>query len=261
MPFPTFAPVDGVKRPPVELTRQQIASRLGLHRAGVEKIIDAGMLEHPFMASEVDAMANRQRLGVVEGELTVLRTDAWADADLTEKPWRRYIGFHTTLSNGELEATSLRWWRSTVETVLGNELFAVTVATFPVALYRITGHLGSFTREGEKHQRHHYEGQLLARVHPGMKVRLEADIPEHLKTPTRQVMESRIVVNSGGPIGYLKPGISVGDLIRTVQRHRGMSISQIAETLEQPLQMVEKALNGKAGYESWRRPLTDLLGT
>lgn len=261
MPFPTFAPVDGVKSPPVELTRQQIASRLGLHRAGVEKIIDAGMLEHPFMASEVDAMANRQRLRVVDGELTVLRTDARADADLTEKPWRRYIGFHTTHTNGELEATSLRWWRSTVETVLGNELFAVTVATFPVALYRITGHLRSFTREGEKHQRHHYEGQLLARVHPGMKIRLEADIPEHLKNPTRQVMESRIVVSSGGPIGYLKPGVSVGDLIQTVQRNQKLSIAQIAEQLHQSPRMVEKAINGKAGYESWRKPLTEMLRT
>jgi hypothetical protein len=46
------------------------------------------------------------------------------------------MGFHVDHTNDELAETSLRWWLSDRERVVGDELFAVTVATFPVAVYR-----------------------------------------------------------------------------------------------------------------------------
>lgn len=259
MPIPTFAPVSTGDDTQMELTRTQIAARLGLHIAAVDKIIRAGILQPPYLASEVSTLARRKRLQVLEGQLTVLRTDARAIAHPGEN--RQYIGFHTTYSDREIEETSLRWWRSTPEKVLDNELFAVTVGSFPVALYWIKEHLDTITREDEEHPRHQYGGQLLARVHPGMKVRLAENIPGHLKERAKQVMDSRIVVNSGGPIGYLDPGVSVGDLIQAVQSKRKFSITDIAEVLQRSPKMVEKAINGKAGFESWRKPLTDLLET
>lgn len=59
------------------------------------------------------------------------------------------------------------------------------------------------TRDDEDVPRHHYKGRLLARVTPGMIISIQKDIPGYLKRKTEQLTNSRIVVNSGGPIGYL----------------------------------------------------------
>ena len=75
---------------------------------------------------------------------------------------RTWMGFHVEHSDEELEAASLRWWRSDPHRVVDNELFAVTVATFPVAVYRILEIAGNITRADEDTRRHHYAGQLLA---------------------------------------------------------------------------------------------------
>lgn len=204
MALPTFAMPSPAPAPEM-LTRTQIAARLELHLAGVDKLIRAGMLSPPFYVSDLVPLTGRPKLTVVEGELTVLRTDARAVADPQEMPRRRYIGFHAEHSNEELEAASLRWWRSDPDRILDNELFVVTLATFPVALYRITQRLDTITRAGEDRPRHQYEGQLLARVHPGMQSVLSRDTPGYLRKPAQQVMSSRIAVASGGPIGYLEP--------------------------------------------------------
>ena len=115
------------------------------------------------------------------------------------------MGFHVEHSDHELEAASLRWWRSDPAKVVDNELFVVTVATFPVAAYRILERADSITRADEDVPRHHYAGQLLARVHPGMSVTYPQNTPGHLRRMAKQIMDSRIVVSSGGPIGYLEP--------------------------------------------------------
>lgn len=201
MTLPEFAPAEA---PFVDkkLTRTQVAARLGVHLAALDKMIRAGMLQRPpFMESAISRIEGRKRLQVVEGELTVLRTDARERAREGED--REFIGFHTEHTNDLLEETSLRWWRSDPDRVLDNQLFAVTVGTYPVALYRLTERAGTITRDDEDVPRHHYKGQLLARVTPGMVISIQKDIPGYLQRKTEQLMNSRIVVNSGGPVGYL----------------------------------------------------------
>ncbi|MGI5236471.1 hypothetical protein [Dactylosporangium sp. CA-139066] len=203
MPLPTFAPPS---EPPVRsatLTRPQAAGRLGISPAGVDKLVRAGVLDVPIATGRVEELALRDPLQVVDGELTVLRIDARAEAYPGED--RKYIGFHVAHSNDELEQSSLRWWRSDPARVLDNVLLAVTLATFPVAVYRVTNRVNEKYREGEDQPRHHYAGQLLARVHPGMQAEHLKNAPGHLRELAKQIMASRITVSSGGPIGYLEP--------------------------------------------------------
>ena len=200
MALPEFAPAE-VPFTDKKLSRTQVAARLGVHLAAVDKMIRAGMLQHPFLESAIRRIEGRKRLQVVEGELTVLRTDAREPAREGED--RKFIGFHTEHTDEQLAETSLRWWRSDPERVLDNELFAVTVGTYPVALYLLTERAGTITRDDEDVPRHHYKGRLLARVRPGMIVSIQKDIPGYLKQRAEQLMNSRIVVNSGGPVGYL----------------------------------------------------------
>lgn len=206
MPLPTFASA-GESEPQKTLSRTAAAARLELHVAAVGKMIRAGMLPVPIATDAIDQLRDRPRLQVVAGELTVLRTDARAIADAGKYPDdpRRWMGFHVDHTDVELEDASLRWWRSEPGRVVDNELFAVTVATFPVAVYRIFGLEASRTRADEDAQRHHYAGQLLARVTPGMIVSRREPIPGHLRGRVDQIMASRITVASGGPIGYLEP--------------------------------------------------------
>ena len=200
MALPEFAPAE-VPFTDRKLTRTQVAARLGVHLAAVDKMIRADMIQHPFLESAIRRIEGRKRLQVVEGELTVLRTDARERARAGED--REFIGFHTEHTDDQLEETSLRWWRSDPERVLDNQLFAVTVGTYPVALYLLTERAGTITRDDEDVPRHHYTGRLLARVTPGMNVSIQKDIPGYLKQRAEQLMNSRIVVSSGGPVGYL----------------------------------------------------------
>jgi hypothetical protein len=207
MPLPTFAPPATPTPRPDTLTRTQAASRLELNPAGVDKLVRAGILSTPIKAAEVEQLTGRERLQVTSGALTVLRTDAREEADREKYPDdpRRWMGFDVEHSDEDLQAASLRR-RSDPAKVLDNELFVVTVATFPVAVYRILKRTDSVTRTDEDTPRHHYAGQLLARVHPGMSVTYRHDTPGHLRLMARQIMNSRIVVSSGGPIGYLESG-------------------------------------------------------
>jgi hypothetical protein len=201
MPLPAFAAAVATTRPST-LTRTQAAGRLGLHPAGVDKLIRAGIFPSPMLAASVDKLAARQPLEVLAGELTVLRADERATAYPGED--REHIGFHAEYSDAELEETSLRWWRSDPERILANELFAVTVSTFPVAVYRIVDCVASHVREGEVTSHHHYAGELLGRVYPEMAPVFPQGPDGHLRELARRIMRSRIVVASGGPIGYLE---------------------------------------------------------
>lgn len=113
-------------------------------------------------------------------------------------------GLHVEHTNLELEETSLRWWRCDPARVLDNQLFAVTVGTFLVAIYQITGHEESRTRPDEEGLRHRFAGQLLARVSPGTVSTRCEPIPGRLRPLVDRIIHSRITVSSGGPIGHLE---------------------------------------------------------
>jgi hypothetical protein len=183
------------------------AARLDLHVAHVDKMVRAGMLRLPITVPSIERLLGRPKLRVVDGQLTVLRTDARQDADRAKYPHdsRRWMGFHVQHTDTELDETSLRWWRCDPARVLDNELFAVTVATFPVAVYHVTGHRESYTRPGEEGPRHNFVGKLLARTSPGMVAAPREPMPGHLRPLVERIMASRITVSSGGPIGYLEP--------------------------------------------------------
>ena len=207
MPLPTFAPPRVTPPSSETLTRTKAAARLELHVAHVDKMVRAGMLPLPITAEAVERLSGRPALQVVSGELTVLRTDARRPADPTlhSHDTRRWIGFHVDHTDEEVEETSLRWWRSDVGRVLDNQLFVVTLATYPVAVYLVSGLNDTQTRPDEEAPRQHYAGTLLGRMRPGMQSSLIEPMPGHLRPLAKQILASRITVSSGGPIGYLEP--------------------------------------------------------
>lgn len=205
MPLPTFAAPTNSPARLETLNRTQAGARLGLNGPGVDKLVRAGILDLHIRTEDVERLMGRDLLQVTAGELTVLRTDARALSDPVKYPMdnRRWMGFHVEHTNEELAESSLRWWRCDPERVVDNELLAVTVATFPVAVYRILGKAATIIRPDETSSRHGFTGQLLGRVHPGMTMTFPQDTPGHLRLMARQVLNSRITVDSGGPIGYL----------------------------------------------------------
>lgn len=208
MPLPIFAAPTDSPACPETFNRTQAGARLGLNGPGVDKLVRAGILDLPIRADDVERLMGRDRLRVTAGELTVLRTDARALSDPVKYPMdnRRWVGFHVEHTNDELAESSLRWWRCDPERVVDNELFAVTIATFPVAIYRILGKSATIVRPDETSSRHGFAGQLLGRIHPGMVTTFPQGTPGHLRLVARQILNSRITVDSGGPIGYLHPG-------------------------------------------------------
>lgn len=208
MPLPAFAPPATAPARVEILNRTQTAARLGINGPGVDKLVKAGILGLPIRADDVEQLMGRDRLQVTAGELTVLRTDARAEADPTKYPTdtRKWVGFHVQHTDHELAESSLRWWRCDPERVIDNELLAVTVATFPVAVYRILGKVDTTVRPDETTPRHAFHGQLLGRIYPGLSPTFPQDTPGHLRSMAKQIMNSVISVTSGGPIGYLEPG-------------------------------------------------------
>lgn len=203
MPLAKFALPMGVHEPaPDTLTRSQAASRLGIAMGAVDKLVAAHVLTLPIRSDVVERIERRSYLVAEEGELTVLRTDARKPAYPGED--RKWIGFSTEHTDWEMEQTSLRWWRSDPRRVIDNELFAVTIASVPVAVYKIDGVEAELVRRGEDRPRFHYRGTLLHRSHPGMSdLQLSPAVPVQYQDQVRQIMSSRIKVVSGGPIGYL----------------------------------------------------------
>lgn len=205
-PIPVLAaPVDGPEPRPTTISRSVTAARLGIAYGSVGKLVRCSILPLPIPAALVDKLAARPDLVVVDGELTVLRTGSKEPANPGKYPEdsRAYIGFDMGHSDAELEETSLRWWRSDPEIVRDNQVLAVTVATVPVAVYRITDHVDTYTRPDENRPRHHYAGQLLGRLGADLEPRMRQDTPGDLRALARQILTSRIRTSSGGPIAYL----------------------------------------------------------
>ncbi len=190
------------------LTRLQAATKLGLNPAAIDKLVSAHALSTPIKAGEVAQLAGRQRLAVTSGELTVLRTDSGWTPDPARTPateTRTVAGFDTHYNDADVACANLRWWRADADRVLDNVLFAVTLGTVPVAVFAVDGRLASFRVAGESFERHSFSARLLARIQPGLVVKHWPGTPGHLQTRVRQIMDSTIKVDSGGPIGYLEP--------------------------------------------------------
>ncbi|WP_217615947.1 hypothetical protein [Cellulomonas sp. GbtcB1] len=207
MPAPEFAPPTSPEADERQtLSRSQAATRLKISMGSVDKLISAGILGSlPLQAAVVEHFASWPTLTVRAGELTVLRTAPRAPAYPGEG--REFIGYHVDMTDEQLAAASLGYWRSDPDKVVGNELFAVTVASFPVAVFRITEKVKTVTRDGEDRPRHLYAGDLLARLRHGAQVQWSATMPGHLRDRVRQLMHSRVVAESGGPIAYLGPAL------------------------------------------------------
>lgn len=220
MPVPTFQHPSGTPTPePLIMVKPAVAAaRLGISRASFDKLRESEILPRPTPAEHVDLIAARPSLRVTTGELTVLRTAARATAYDADRQW---IGYHVDHTDSELDAACLRWWRADADKVVDNRLYAVTVATVPVAVYEITGVEDSHQRMEESGMRYHFTGRLLARLggqrhrphvlaeytYPGPSIddltSIRVDAADPLYEPTHQIMSSRITVASGGPIGYL----------------------------------------------------------
>lgn len=197
------------------------ALRIGVGRRAIDKLTACGVLPTPLTEEAVANLASRPLLQVVTDELTVLRTDAAQPAPSDDG--RDQIGFDLGFDDATVDETSLAWWRSEPDRVLTNVLFTVTVGTVPVAVYEVLLHCDTVAT-GQRQLRHAYAGTLLARLvrtnsRPQAQVLLPSNAGDTFTTITplldpeqhpllehaAQIMATRVVVDSGGPIGYLEP--------------------------------------------------------
>lgn len=207
MPLPVFTPTRTTPRPRT-VKRTQAAARLEVNGPAIDKLMKSGLLSTPIQAAEVEQLASREWLDVIDGELTVLRTDARVTADPVKMPstdTRALVGFHVDHSDAELLDSSLRWWRADALRVLDNVLFTVTVATIPVAVYALRALAGTHQRPGEKWLRYHFDGTLLARMHRGQAISYAENTSADLRVLAQTIMSTRVSANSGGPLAYLEP--------------------------------------------------------
>lgn len=207
MPIPTIRPPrNSSGADPTRLvTRAEAARRLDVNASGgLRKMMRCGLLPESPTDADVGRWEGRPFLGLASGELTVLRTDSKEPSPpVYPKDPRRWLGYDVTMTDVELEDASLRWWRCKPARVLYNELFAVTIAEFPVALYLLHEHVDQRRFGDEEFDRHRFAGALLARLDDNLEldVRSSPALPE---SDVRTIMSSRIRTTSGGPIGYLE---------------------------------------------------------
>jgi|GEM_PF-1890715 len=214
MALPTFVTHPAAASAAQTIKPNAAAARLGISRGSLDKLVAAGILPTPISADTVEKLARRPMLAVASGELTVLRTAARAEAYDEDRTW---IGFHIEHTDDEVTETSLRWWRCDPKKVIDNQLYAVTVSTIPVAVYNIRGVIGSYQRTTESGSRYHFDGTLLARLGDGPRYAanhaahgittnplIHVNSNDSLHDRVQTIMNSRITVNSGGPIGYLE---------------------------------------------------------
>lgn len=214
--FPQFQDDDGPDRILHRGMRKgEVAVALGVSYARVSKLAAAGVLRmdsgspHLFDGELVAQLAKMRWLRVVSGELTVLRTDAQGANGYPNDP-RQWEGFHTQMTDLEVSAACLRWWRSDPARVCDNQLFVVTIATFPVAVFTVNRDLDAadplpqtIRVPHETFDRHRYNGVMHARIKGDGSVYVDPGLPDELDRPVRQIMRKRINTTSGGPIAYL----------------------------------------------------------
>lgn len=182
-------------QPPQLLVTAAAAGLLDLAPAGIAKLAAAGILstsQGRFHRADVEALAALPQLHVTGGEILVVRL---AGGD----PATGRV--HVDATDQELIATALQGWRGDARRMTSCPLLVATVATIPVAVFRITG-LASTTTSSSRtvanRERHRLEGVLLGRR--GREV-MCADAQE--RAWTELVLGSRVVSRSAGPVAYL----------------------------------------------------------
>jgi hypothetical protein len=198
-----------------DLRKGEVAAALGLRDDRVRKLMGSGLLPHGgnarlFDGDVVHQLSLMPWLRVKEGELTVLRTDSRTPNGYPGDP-RKFEGFHVDMDDRAVADACLRWWRSDPARVQANQLFSVTIATFPTAVFSVSraderdGLPASIRVAHENFARHRYNGTLLARIRRDRSLWIADGLPEDVEAPVRQIMRSRVYTKSGGPIAYLEP--------------------------------------------------------
>lgn len=203
------------------LSRHAAAARLGIGYDSLSKLIRAGILDEPLNTEAVDELAHRRWLTTRTGELTVLRTDG---PPVSEGQQQRAFGFAVDFTDAQVAEASLGPWRSDPDRVEQNQLLAVVLSTVPVAVYDIERR-EPVVVDDQGHPRYTYVGTLLTRLHPGPILLSQAreefasaregagsvsivknqnlPAPDPRIVAAEIIMNSRIRVESRGPIGYL----------------------------------------------------------
>lgn len=181
------------------LTHARIASTLGISVPGVRKLVDAAVLSQPASPAMVAEFATRPRLGISDGEITVLRT---GPAEEVFDPERRFMGYDASMTDQEANRATTRWWRCDPDRVLSAGLFLVTISTIPVAVFEVNGLLDTLGHGTEV--RHALDARLLARFdatagHTTFREPSDRITAEDMTT----IMGSRVYTTSGGPVAYL----------------------------------------------------------
>lgn len=181
--------------PPADhLIAAAAAGLLDIAPASVRKLAEAGLItQEPegYPRTEIEALAALPLIEAHHGEIAVLRTTGCGSPNATTP------GVHIEMDEPSLDQACLGMWRGDTERILAAHLFVVTVATIPLAVYRLTGILHT---EGTGHaQRHRLGGTLLAR-------RGHHSTSSHdtaLQADADLIMTGRVITTSGGPIAYL----------------------------------------------------------
>ncbi|WP_394277271.1 hypothetical protein [Luteococcus sp.] len=182
-------------QPPEHLVAAAAAGLLDISPAGIAKLAAAGILEPDrsrFRRVDVEALAALPQLRVTGGEILVLRLDGGDPST---------GGVHLDMTDQELTAAALQGWRGDVQRMTACPLLVVTVATIPIAVFRITGLAGTTpaaSRTVANRERHRLDGVLLGRR--GQEV-VAGEAEE--RAWVELVLGSRVVSRSAGPVAYV----------------------------------------------------------
>lgn len=182
-------------QPPQLLVAAAAAGLLDISPAGIAKLTAAGILDTErgrFRRTDIEALAALPQLRVAGGEVLVLRLDGG-------DPSTGCV--HLDMTDQELATTALQGWRGDARRMTACPLLVVTVATIPLAVFRITGLAGSTASSSQavaNRERHRLGGVLLGRRDRGV---VGGDARE--RAWAELVLGSRVVSRSAGPVAYL----------------------------------------------------------
>lgn len=182
-------------QPPQVLVAAAAAGLLDLSPAGIAKLAAAGILSvhrGRFRRDDVEVLAALPQLRVTGGEILIVRLEGGDPA--TGR-------LHVDMTDQELVAAVLQGWRGDARRMTSCPLLVATVATIPMAVFRITGlseTTASASHTVANRERHRLDGVLLGRR--GREV-VAGEAQE--RAWAELVLGSRVVSKSAGPVAYV----------------------------------------------------------